>query len=86
MLTIGAQAADPAMYPDLRGAWSRFVVRGLGGMRVSHSRQGVSATKLVAGAPVPATGVTAFEMLLCAPLTSVTVSVTVRATPPFAYV
>lgn len=31
MLTIGAQAADPAMYPDLRGAWSRFVVRGLGG-------------------------------------------------------
>jgi len=31
MMTIGAQAADPAMYPDLRGAWSRFVVRGLGG-------------------------------------------------------
>jgi hypothetical protein len=31
MLTIAAQAADPAMYPDLRGAWSRFVVRGLGG-------------------------------------------------------
>jgi hypothetical protein len=31
MLTIGAQAADPATYPDLRGAWSRFVVRGLGG-------------------------------------------------------
>src|SRR5215470_3847737 len=31
IMTIGAQAADPAMYPDLRGAWSRFVVRGLGG-------------------------------------------------------
>src|SRR5258708_35417894 len=31
MMPIGAQAADPAMYPDLRGAWSRFVVRGLGG-------------------------------------------------------
>jgi len=31
MMTIGAQAADPAIYPDLRGAWSRFVVRGLGG-------------------------------------------------------
>jgi hypothetical protein len=31
MTTIGAQAADPATYPDLRGAWSRFVVRGLGG-------------------------------------------------------
>src|SRR5262247_4714564 len=31
MMSIGAQAADPAMYPDLRGAWSRFVVRGLGG-------------------------------------------------------
>src|SRR5262245_47660590 len=31
MMTIGAQAADPATYPDLRGAWSRFVVRGLGG-------------------------------------------------------
>jgi hypothetical protein len=31
MMTIGAQAADPVMYPDLRGAWSRFVVRGLGG-------------------------------------------------------
>jgi hypothetical protein len=31
MMTIGAQAADPAMYPDLRGGWSRFVVRGLGG-------------------------------------------------------
>ena len=31
MTTIRAQAADPAIYPDLRGAWSRFVVRGLGG-------------------------------------------------------
>jgi hypothetical protein len=31
MMTVGAQAADPAAYPDLRGAWSRFVVRGLGG-------------------------------------------------------
>ena len=31
IMTIGAQAADPAAYPDLRGAWSRFVVRGLGG-------------------------------------------------------
>jgi hypothetical protein len=35
MMTIGAPAADrvadPAAYPDLRGAWSRFVVRGLGG-------------------------------------------------------
>ncbi len=31
LMTIGAQAADPAMYPDLRGAWSRFVIRGLGG-------------------------------------------------------
>ena len=31
MTTIGAQAADSAIYPDLRGAWSRFVVRGLGG-------------------------------------------------------
>jgi hypothetical protein len=31
MTALGAQAADPATYPDLRGAWSRFVVRGLGG-------------------------------------------------------
>src|SRR5215475_13106730 len=31
MMGISVQAADPAMYPDLRGAWSRFVVRGLGG-------------------------------------------------------
>jgi hypothetical protein len=31
MMSIAAQAADPATYPDLRGAWSRFVVRGLGG-------------------------------------------------------
>jgi hypothetical protein len=35
MMTIGAPAADrvadPAAYPDLRGAWSRFVMRGLGG-------------------------------------------------------
>jgi len=31
MTTIGAQSADPATYPDLRGGWSRFVVRGLGG-------------------------------------------------------
>ena len=31
IMSIGAQAADPALYPDLRGAWSRFVVRGLGG-------------------------------------------------------
>jgi len=30
-MSIGAQAADSAIYPDLRGAWSRFVVRGLGG-------------------------------------------------------
>jgi len=31
IMTIGAQAADLAAYPDLRGGWSRFVVRGLGG-------------------------------------------------------
>src|SRR5262245_25900787 len=31
MMSISAQAADPAIYPDLRGAWSRVVVRGLGG-------------------------------------------------------
>ena len=31
IMTIGAQAADTPTYPDLRGAWSRFVVRGLGG-------------------------------------------------------
>jgi hypothetical protein len=30
-MSIGARAADSATYPDLRGAWSRFVVRGLGG-------------------------------------------------------
>jgi len=28
--TVAAQAAD-AKYPDLRGAWGRFIVRGLGG-------------------------------------------------------
>ena len=31
LMTIGAPAADPVTYPDLRGAWSRFVIRGLGG-------------------------------------------------------
>jgi hypothetical protein len=30
-MPIAAQAADDARYPDLRGAWARFVVRGLGG-------------------------------------------------------
>jgi len=29
--SAGAQPSDLANYPDLRGAWSRFVVRGLGG-------------------------------------------------------
>ena len=27
----GVQAADDAKYPDWKGAWARFVVRGLGG-------------------------------------------------------
>ena len=31
MIPIGAQAADDAKYPDWKGAWARFVVRGLGG-------------------------------------------------------
>src|SRR5262244_1606401 len=31
MIPFGAQAADDAKYPDWKGAWSRFVVRGLGG-------------------------------------------------------
>ena len=31
MAPIGAQAADDAKYPDWKGAWARFVVRGLGG-------------------------------------------------------
>src|SRR6202047_1098471 len=32
MMTVGgAQAADNAKYPDWKGAWGRFVVRGLGG-------------------------------------------------------
>jgi hypothetical protein len=29
--SIGAAAADEAKYPDLKGAWGRFVVRGIGG-------------------------------------------------------
>src|SRR5258708_39928221 len=31
VMPIGAQAADDAKYPDWKGAWARFVVRGLGG-------------------------------------------------------
>jgi len=31
MIPFGAQAADDAKYPDWKGAWARFVVRGLGG-------------------------------------------------------
>jgi hypothetical protein len=31
ILPFAARAADDAKYPDLRGAWGRFVVRGLGG-------------------------------------------------------
>jgi hypothetical protein len=31
MTPISAQAADDAKYPDWKGAWARFVVRGLGG-------------------------------------------------------
>ena len=30
-IPVGAQAADDARYPDWKGAWARFVVRGLGG-------------------------------------------------------
>jgi hypothetical protein len=30
-MPISAQAADDAKYPDWKGAWARFVVRGLGG-------------------------------------------------------
>ena len=37
-LTIGgAQAADDAKYPDWRGQWARFVVRGLPG-QPSHDQ------------------------------------------------
>jgi hypothetical protein len=31
ILPFAARAADDAKYPDLRGAWGRFAVRGLGG-------------------------------------------------------
>ena len=31
MIPIGAVAADDAKYPDWKGAWARYVVRGLGG-------------------------------------------------------
>ena len=31
MSTVGAQVLDYAKYPDLKGQWTRFVVRGLGG-------------------------------------------------------
>jgi hypothetical protein len=31
LMATGAQAADAENYPDWRGAWGRFIVRGLGG-------------------------------------------------------
>ena len=31
LIPIGAVAADDAKYPDWKGAWARYVVRGLGG-------------------------------------------------------
>src|SRR2546425_12683773 len=30
-ISIGVQASDAAKHPDWKGAWARFVVRGLGG-------------------------------------------------------
>jgi hypothetical protein len=30
-LTVGAQASDDAKYPDWKGQWTRFIVRGLPG-------------------------------------------------------